>query len=459
MKIRRALEDMYRAAMALCLMFSTGQADELVSSAEEKEALTTLRRVIDPLAGQDNLKNEVKALVFQLGDDSFVKREAASRALGKMNPSIIRFLQTADVGDDPEVEWRIRKVSEVLQRKPCNVGNTINAAVDLLFEKENKELISSLLELMESSDQRVRYYAAYGIRRVTGKKFEFESYAEYNVRKRQVDHWRKWWQGSESGFVFANTRQLDQQLGIIIANDIQKSVILLDLMGNVLWERQLNISPKSVDILANGHYLVAHTKGACEFDRDNKKIWDDSMAGLGQEMGYDIQRVANGNTLICYVRDGHVRELAPDGKVVWQLKDLKSPGAAFRLPNGNTLFSENHAGQVIETDRDGNTVWKTGSLKNPCNVTMLENGNILVAEWMEKRALEINREGEIVWRYEAKKHVNGAFRLRDGTTIVAQEGAVVVCDALGSMVREIYTSNRDIGKIKVVPMPLLLPQG
>lgn len=423
----------------------------------ERKAIAALRGVIDPFAADQELKDQIAALVEQLADGSYSRRESATEDLKQMNPSIAEFLRAANEDDDPEVAVRIKRINQFLKVKSGNIGETVNGALEVLFAKKNRVVIPLLLEMLHHDDERVRYYAAYGIRRATGQTRAFDPHADEAVRRKQLAEWKQWWKSAESGFEFLEPKGGSGEMGIVIANDTQKKIVLVDLKGKVLWERQLKLTPKSATILPNGHYLIAHDKGACEFDRDHKVVWDNKNAGLGEKMTYDIQRLPNGNTLVSYVDDGHVTELTREGKVVWQIKGLKSPGAALRLPNGNTLISENHANQVIEVDQEQKTVWKMGPLKNPSDVDILPSGNILVAEWSANRAFEVNRAEKTVWSYQIKDNISSAHRLADGSTLVAQAGSVVIADDQGKELREVYKCNRKYGKVKLISLPLILP--
>lgn len=116
----------------------------------------------------------------------------------------------------------------------------------------------------------------------------------------------------------------------------------------------------------NGNYLVAHEALGLvrEYDRKGVVVWE---YNVGSKL-YSAVRLENGNTLIG-TGDGHrVVEVAPDKKVVWELKENEIPGVKLawitmvdRLPNGNTWIVNCHAGpdnpQIIEVSADKKVVW------------------------------------------------------------------------------------------------------
>src|SRR5262249_41288443 len=57
----------------------------------------------------------ITALIEQLGDDSFDKREAASKALADIGVPAVRFLwKAAAASKDPEIRWRAERVLDTI---------------------------------------------------------------------------------------------------------------------------------------------------------------------------------------------------------------------------------------------------------------------------------------------------------------------------------------------------------
>src|SRR5262245_19344279 len=62
--------------------------------------------------------SKIDDLIKQLGDDSFAKREAASKALAQLGePALAALRKAADSSDDAEVRTRATRLVEVIQRK------------------------------------------------------------------------------------------------------------------------------------------------------------------------------------------------------------------------------------------------------------------------------------------------------------------------------------------------------
>jgi len=121
---------------------------------------------------------------------------------------------------------------------------------------------------------------------------------------------------------------------------------------------------------AQGTFLLPYLKELhiSEYDRDWKKIRD-----LPVEACWSAVRLDNGDTLVPGDNHAFVRELNPEGKIVWSVEKDDLPGivlrdvqTANRLANGNTVFCNrggsdktNRFGyvQVIEVTPDKKVVW------------------------------------------------------------------------------------------------------
>ena len=124
--------------------------------------------------------------------------------------------------------------------------------------------------------------------------------------------------------------------------------------------------------LPNGGYLVAHYgEGVVrEYDTDGKVVRAIPAAGGP----HSVVRLPNGNTLItCGDQKGGSRvfEVDADGKTVWQVQGEELPGISLkfiagvqRLPNGNTVICNwlghgqfGKAPHLIEITPDKRVVW------------------------------------------------------------------------------------------------------
>jgi hypothetical protein len=105
-----------------------------------------------------------------------------------------------------------------------------------------------------------------------------------------------------------------------------------------------------------------------------------------------------------------VREYAPDGRIVWEVKTPHWPFTAIRLEEGNTLVSCTYGNRVVEFDPKGQIVWEVSNddlpgkpLKDACGVQRLSNGNTVITSYGAKageiRLIEVTRDKRVVWTY------------------------------------------------------------
>lgn len=124
--------------------------------------------------------------------------------------------------------------------------------------------------------------------------------------------------------------------------------------------------------LGNGHFLVAHygEQVVKEYDAEGKVVRTIPAAGGP----HSVVRLANGNTLIScgdMAGGGRAFEVDTDGKTVWQVQGDELPGISLkfiagiqRLPNGNTVMCNwlghgqyGKSAHLVEVTPDKHAAW------------------------------------------------------------------------------------------------------
>jgi outer membrane protein assembly factor BamB len=203
---------------------------------------------------------------------------------------------------------------------------------------------------------------------------------------------------------------------------------------------------------------------------------------IDPKVSHDAERLGNGNTLVVdggygsdTIQDAQVREINPQGQVVWSwyAKDhgfnqapyntIKIQGwthtnAASRLENGNTLISLRNFQIVVEVDRDGTVVRTIGEgiMVNQHDPEAEPNGNILFANHgMPRQAVEIDPTGKVVWSYTISEDIafsskpRDADRLQNDNTLIAAHNRIIEVTPQGEIVWQLrlkdiqFASNED----------------
>lgn len=249
-------------------------------------------------------------------------------------------------------------------------------------------------------------------------------------------------------------------------------LVEVDAAGKVTWEHKFPSIAVIFQVLPNGHVLYAYggkPTGVREIDREQKVIWDyeskcpqvlgcerlaDGHTLLGEqgpcravevdaagktirttpltttEKGYHLQvrnvhKLANGNILAAHEGEGAVREVDPNGKVIWEYLKVENAGDAIRLKSGNTLISCGTQKRVIEVTPKGEVAWEFGPKDGPelnltwiSSIQVLKNGNVVIGNFLRGQegkgvhAFEVTREKKVVWTYADHKLAKSVTTVR-----------------------------------------------
>lgn len=235
-------------------------------------------------------------------------------------------------------------------------------------------------------------------------------------------------------------------------------IVEVNMQGEIVWEYVLPneltryTNPGfDVELLPNNNILfLLPSKGVYEVNRKGNIVW----SYPDSKVSHDADRLPNGNTLINFGNndgkdDTQVKEVNPEGKVVWswRAKDSfnKPPydavynqgwthsNAVTRLPNGNTLVSLRNFYLTVEVNPQGAVVWQydwtplgIDPRTDPHEPEMLPNDNILVClDPGQGNVVEVNTaKNEIVSQYLIQKGqtdyglTRDADRLPNGNTLI-----------------------------------------
>ncbi|MEZ6142358.1 MAG: HEAT repeat domain-containing protein [Zavarzinella sp.] len=134
-----------------------------------------------------------------------------------------------------------------------------------------------------------------------------------------------------------------------------------------------------------------------------------------------------GFTLVCEVGSnsvGRVVELDRDGKVRWEIGEIRYPVDAVVLPGNRVLVAEWDGNRVREFDFAGKEVWAASLPSRPTNVQRLPNGNTFVSA--TDGFIEVNREGKILTHHKISANLTAGYKAPDGQIICLRNDGKVV---------------------------------
>ncbi len=212
----------------------------------------------------------------------------------------------------------------------------------------------------------------------------------------------------------------------------QGKVFIFSADGQAQWSYPAE-SCNDLWVLPNGNLVVNTGHGAKEITRDNKVVFSyESTSEI-----YACQRLANGDTFIGECNSGRLLDVAPDGRIVKEIRLLPTGtdgGHGFmrnarRLANGNTLVAHYGLDVVREYDASGKMVREIPAPGGPHSVVRLPDGNTLIAcadrSPGKPQVIEVDPLGKIVWQVlETElpgirlKFMTGLQRLPNGNTVM-----------------------------------------
>jgi hypothetical protein len=367
-------------------------------------------------------------LVKQLGDDSFVVREMASRQLVGIGARARKVL--AEALKDPDVEVS-RRAQECLRLIEQGAGATVVAsAVRVLARRKPAGTLEVLLDYLPSVDEEMvaeavrASLADLAVRDGKAEPALVAALADTSAVKRGA-----------AGFALARARlaehlpavrklladpdprvRLRVGLALCAARDKEALSVLIRLLDELPAEETGRVE----DLL----YRLAGDKPAPELpgtDAASRRKYREAWEGWWKEQQAKIDPArleqasrTLGFTLVVLLDLGRVMDLDGANQPRWQIEGLGLPLDVQLLPGEQrVLIAEHKANRVTERDLKGEVKWEY-KIDEPLAAQRLPNGHTFIAS--KSSLVELDKAGKEVFTYTRSDGADfmKATKLRNG---------------------------------------------
>ncbi len=417
------------------------------------------------------------ALVEQLGDDDFFKREAASRQLVLAGPRARDHLRKALTHTDLEVRKRAERCLQQIDSDVSASSDLLGAAVRLLARRRPAGAAGVLLAYLPRAEnglvaQEVRH-ALVGLAVRDGKA---EPALVAALRDRSAV------KRLAAGLALCQARLPDQlpalrklladsdeqvrlalALALVQHNEKAAVPVLVSFMDR---EPGLHTGPAE-DVLF--HLAGEKAPVLAGPDADARKRyrqaweawWKENRDKVDLDVLHEMSRV-KGHTTVLLLDDGQVLDLDAAKNVRWKIDNVQFALDLQRLAGESVLLAEYKANRVTERNSKGEVVWEK-KITQPLTAQRLPNGNTFIAN--AEGIVEVTRSGKEVFSYSPPvgQRIMRARKLPGGEVLlVTQLGTprFFRLDRFGKEIKsfgvEVHTSG---GRIDLTPAGhVLIPE-
>jgi hypothetical protein len=371
--------------------------------------------------------DRIKALIRQLGDDSFERREQASRQLvaigGRARPLLRQALHDPDIEIVRRAEACLRKIEQgatstviaaavrvLAQRKPSASAAVLLTYLPFAEDEtvaEEVERALSTLAMREGKPEPVLLAA------LTDKAAVKRAAAGSALGRAQstsaLPAVRKLLEDSEP------VVRLKVGLALASAGDKEAIPVLIALLGEAP-----NLDMGLVEDLL---YRLAGDKAPSEDLGSNpaaRRKYRDAWQAWWKETGpgLDLAKLEQttrpqGLTLVLLLDLGRAIDLDASNRPRWQLDGLQFPLDIQMLPGDRVLVAEHNGNRVTERNPKGEILWEK-RITGPLAAQRLDNGNTFIAT--KEQLVEVDKTGKEVWTYTRPggEAIMKAQKLRNG---------------------------------------------
>ncbi len=399
----------------------------------------------------------LQALVRQLGDRSFRKRQQASATLLSAGRAALPFLLPALHDHDPEIAARARRCIQALN-KDTEIERLLAATRLLARHKTTGGAAVLLAYLPYARDERIESEVMDAVTTLawTSKR------ADARVVQALTDPQPLRRAAAALALGRSKDHRLRESVGKLLHDP--DAVVRLNAARGLLIAHEVRAIPALIDLLADGHTEVVWQAEDILYDLAGEEAPKVTLGPPGSEATrkahtawvawwdknkthFDLARLerlnrARGFTLLVAIDgynggNGQVWEVTRSGHTLWAITDVHRPMDARVLPGNRVLIAE-YGGRVITIrDRHTGKIEKSyPATGNPNDVQLLPNGHIFADLW-PNGMLEVGPDSKSVFSYTSPHgSITSAKRLNNGHVVyVTQNGFLAEIDAKGKELR------------------------
>ncbi len=451
----------------LALMPSLGRADEYKSNDEkllrehkagpDEKALREFFRKRSPVPGD---LEKIEALVRQLGERSFQRRNRATEALITWGPAAFDALRRGTLDTDIEIVRRCERCLAEIERP----GNELPfAAVRQVVRLKLNGGLALLLDYAPNADDdQVTEAVLAALRSLADPKTPDDALLKASADRAPARR------AAAAHLLGRHTSKTGREAAMKLLAD-PEIIVRFRAAEALLFARERAAIPALIELLRTAKPDVrwqvedllarlpaciksepALPAGPNEDKAAEWSQWSERWAawwtkhGPGADLAKLEERPAFQNlTLVPEMHAHKVWEYGPDGKKRWELTtDLKSPIDAQVLPNGRVLIAELDGGRVTERDRSGKIVWQH-AVVTPIYVRRMTGGNTFIST--NHSCLIVTPAGKEVFRYtpEASFFIHSIHQMSNHHIVaISMEGDVREIAPDGKVIRTIPLPER-----------------
>jgi PQQ-like domain len=411
-----------------------------------------LEKFLEPMRMTPARLDHIRALLTDLGNDDFEKREKATANLIAM-PWVPKTLLKDAAAKDRETEKRIEEILDDAGR--TEVEYKVFLALRVIQANKIKGLAPIVLEMMpqwqEESTLEVAAHAVEAsaersdgkaLRDVLARK-EFGEARAAAVRALASVFGKEVGKELEGVLPDADSRVC---LAAAIALLNQENRKPLAALARLLEADQAEVRLAAANILAE---VSGKQIDFASYDEPKERAkgvaaWRDWVHNEGSSARLNLpvggRRPARGRIVAAVFGENVLREVdGVTGKTLFEAGGFRYPWGAHATPEGHRLGVDLQASFVVEYNAQGKECWRQNVPGEPISVQRLVNGRTLVALAGAGKIVEIDRAGKFVWEVSLDGRPTTAQRLADGNTLVALQnaGKVVAVNRKGDVVWQI----------------------